>query len=105
MNTVSDSVGWGALCVAGGGAYYFAKKSINADKLARFEAEQKRKRLQASYMNSSTKSSPQMNNHAQQDISETAPGNQSSEPVDKEVEKSKYEPIRTFKSMKGDRFS
>ncbi|GES65731.1 hypothetical protein ATEIFO6365_0012012300 [Aspergillus terreus] len=28
---------------AGGGAYYFAKKSINADRASRFEAEMKRK--------------------------------------------------------------
>ncbi|RKF75979.1 hypothetical protein GcM1_230039 [Golovinomyces cichoracearum] len=106
MNTVKSFwVGWGALCVAGGGAYYFAKKSINADKLARFEAEQKRKRLQASYMNSSTKSSPQTNNHAQQDTSENTPGTQSSEFGNKDIEKSKYEPVRPFKSMKGDRFS
>ncbi|THC92273.1 hypothetical protein EYZ11_008255 [Aspergillus tanneri] len=28
---------------AGGGAYYFAKKSINADRATRFEAEMKRK--------------------------------------------------------------
>src|SRR5271155_5258594 len=34
--------GWGVLCVAGGGAYYFAKKSINADRAARHEAEFKK---------------------------------------------------------------
>jgi hypothetical protein len=38
-----NRVGWGTLCVAGGGAYYFAKQSINADRAARFEAEIKRK--------------------------------------------------------------
>ncbi|KAF7596574.1 hypothetical protein BBP40_000974 [Aspergillus hancockii] len=44
MNTVRSTwVGWGTLCVAGGGAYYFAKKSINADRAARFEAETKKK--------------------------------------------------------------
>ncbi|ESZ98607.1 hypothetical protein SBOR_1057 [Sclerotinia borealis F-4128] len=47
MNTVKSFwVGWGSLCVAGGGAYYFAKQSINADRAARFEADQKRKRQQ-----------------------------------------------------------
>ncbi|RAL09168.1 uncharacterized protein BO97DRAFT_352349, partial [Aspergillus homomorphus CBS 101889] len=39
----SNRIGWGTLCVAGGGAYYFAKKSINADRQSRFETEMKRK--------------------------------------------------------------
>ncbi|KAF9887295.1 hypothetical protein FE257_010290 [Aspergillus nanangensis] len=44
MNTIRSTwLGWGALCVAGGGAYYFAKKSINADRASRFETEMKRK--------------------------------------------------------------
>ncbi|GKZ19676.1 hypothetical protein AbraIFM66951_003700 [Aspergillus brasiliensis] len=44
MNTIRSTwIGWGTLCVAGGGAYYFAKKSINADRQSRFEAEVKRK--------------------------------------------------------------
>ncbi|KAL4804887.1 hypothetical protein BDV18DRAFT_161292 [Aspergillus unguis] len=44
MNTIRSTwLGWGTLCVAGGGAYYFAKKSINADRAARFEADIKKK--------------------------------------------------------------
>ncbi|KAJ5517848.1 hypothetical protein N7453_000270 [Penicillium expansum] len=44
MNTIRSTwMGWGTLCLAGGGAYYFAKQSINADRQARFEAEIKRK--------------------------------------------------------------
>ncbi|GAD93542.1 conserved hypothetical protein [Paecilomyces variotii No. 5] len=44
MNTVKSTwIGWGALCVAGGGAYYFAKSSINSDRAARHEAELRRK--------------------------------------------------------------
>ncbi|OQE35389.1 hypothetical protein PENCOP_c013G00197 [Penicillium coprophilum] len=44
MNTIRSTwFGWGTLCLAGGGAYYFAKQSINADRQARFEAEVKRK--------------------------------------------------------------
>ncbi|KAL1989279.1 hypothetical protein VTN96DRAFT_41 [Rasamsonia emersonii] len=44
MNTIRSTwIGWGALCIAGGGAYYLAKKSINADRAARYEAEMKRK--------------------------------------------------------------
>ncbi|RHZ69582.1 hypothetical protein CDV55_105251 [Aspergillus turcosus] len=38
-----NRAGWGALCVAGGGAYYFAKTSINADRASRYEAELKKK--------------------------------------------------------------
>ncbi|EKV10896.1 hypothetical protein Pdw03_7432 [Penicillium digitatum] len=44
MNTIRSTwMGWGTLCLAGGGAYYFAKQSINADRQSRFEAEVKRK--------------------------------------------------------------
>lgn len=44
MNTIRSTwYGWATLCVAGGGAYYFAKKSINADRQSRFEAEMRRK--------------------------------------------------------------
>ncbi|KAJ5995635.1 hypothetical protein N7481_002612 [Penicillium waksmanii] len=44
MNTIRSTwLGWGTLCVAGGGAYYFAKQSVNADRQARFEADMKRK--------------------------------------------------------------
>ncbi|KAL4793430.1 hypothetical protein BDV19DRAFT_366846 [Aspergillus venezuelensis] len=44
MNTIRSTwIGWGTLCVAGGGAYYFAKKSINADRASRYEAEIKKK--------------------------------------------------------------
>ncbi|KAL1848399.1 hypothetical protein Plec18167_004818 [Paecilomyces lecythidis] len=44
MNTIKSTwLGWGALCVAGGGAYYFAKSSINSDRAARYEAELRRK--------------------------------------------------------------
>ncbi|KLJ12178.1 hypothetical protein EMPG_09606 [Blastomyces silverae] len=40
---IANRVGWGSLCVAGGGAYYFAKKSINADRAQRHEEAQRRK--------------------------------------------------------------
>ncbi|OAX81914.1 hypothetical protein ACJ72_03747 [Emergomyces africanus] len=39
----ANRVGWGSLCIAGGGAYYFAKKSINADRAHRHEEAQRRK--------------------------------------------------------------
>ncbi|KAI1005405.1 hypothetical protein K3495_g2810 [Podosphaera aphanis] len=100
MNTVKSFwVGWSALCVAGGGAYYFAKKSINADKMARFEAEQKRKRQQDSLEYSARASSNSNGNLNHKETHE----HHSESP--KEVEKSKYEPEKPFRSLKGDRFS
>ncbi|KAF2276466.1 uncharacterized protein EI97DRAFT_501227 [Westerdykella ornata] len=44
MNTVkSVYYGWGAFIAAGAGAYYFAKKSINADRAARAEADRQKR--------------------------------------------------------------
>ncbi|KAF2703399.1 hypothetical protein K504DRAFT_463464 [Pleomassaria siparia CBS 279.74] len=44
MNTIkSVYYGWATLIAAGGGAYYFAKKSINADRAAKAEAEQRKR--------------------------------------------------------------
>jgi hypothetical protein len=40
------SYGWGTLIVAGGGAYYFAKKSINADRAAKAEADRQKRQAQ-----------------------------------------------------------
>ena len=42
-HTSSHRYGWGILVVAGGGAYYFAKKSINADRAERAAADRQRK--------------------------------------------------------------
>ncbi|POS83950.1 hypothetical protein EPUL_004060 [Erysiphe pulchra] len=108
MNTVKSFwVGWGALCVAGGGAYYFAKKSINADKMARFEAEQKRKRFQNSLNHSSTKTATNSNDIEPKNTNDSsgADFNPNSEDGKEGEEKNKYEPVRPFRSLKGDRFS
>lgn len=97
MNTVrSFWFGWGTLCAAGGAAYYFAKKSINADRQARL-SEQRRKKsvIDALEQNGSPSSGfdPAPTSHApttgQQQV----------------VEKSKYEASVPFQSPKGDRFS
>jgi len=114
------------LCVAGGGAYYFAKKSINADRAARYEAEQKKqsrlRRLEAqsgafaeetvkkrskSGGNAATKSTLDHAGSPSSEISEDA-APVSHAPVDAEQrakEKSKYEAAEPFRSRKGDRFS
>lgn len=115
--------GWGVLCVAGGGAYYFAKRSINSERAARFEAEQNKqarlRRLEASsYLEPSSKSKTKARastnskglDHAgspSSEISEdVAPVGHA--PVDGEQkirERSKYEAAEPYRSKKGDRFS
>ncbi|KIX09820.1 uncharacterized protein Z518_00901 [Rhinocladiella mackenziei CBS 650.93] len=117
--------GWAVLCVAGGGAYYFAKKSINADRAARYEAEQRKqsrfRRLEAAEYNepSATKSKAKAKSQTNSSKDFDHVGSPSSEisedvapvghaPVDQEQrvrEKSKYEAAEPFKSKKGDRLS
>lgn len=135
-------MGWGSLCLgllrnappldclltiatAGGGAYYFAKKSINADRQARFEAEQKKRILAESLEYSSKvptstssigKKSGNGNggaprqDHAgspsQEGSLDPAPTRHAPESEGQRVrEKSKYEASEPFRSKKGDRFS
>jgi hypothetical protein len=38
-----NSYGWATLIVAGGGAYFFAKRSINADRAAKAEADRQKR--------------------------------------------------------------
>ncbi|KAF2859716.1 hypothetical protein K470DRAFT_258564 [Piedraia hortae CBS 480.64] len=42
----SVAYGWGILVVAGGGSYYFAKRSINADRTKRAEGVQQQRERQ-----------------------------------------------------------
>ncbi|KAH7135069.1 hypothetical protein B0J11DRAFT_151587 [Dendryphion nanum] len=63
MNTVkSVYYGWGTLIVAGGGAYYFAKKSINADRAAKAEKDHQKRlalyQLEQAHFNSNNNTSP-----------------------------------------------
>jgi hypothetical protein len=127
-------IGWGVLCVAGGGAYYFAKREINAERAARYEAEVEKKariaRLRNSSSSSSTPSSskPQSKPSSSQtdpnsgthnskgldhagspssEISEdAAPVGHAPETAEQRIrEKSKYEAAEPFRSKKGNRFS
>lgn len=133
-NSLSSRYGWGVLCVAGGGAYYFAKRSINADRNARYEAEQKKqsrlRRLEEASMSFNT--TPPTGKSKGKSKAQAAPadgtqstkgldhaGSPSSEisedvapvghaPVDNEQrmrEKSKYEAAEPYRSKKGDRLS
>ncbi|QDS68912.1 hypothetical protein FKW77_008114 [Venturia effusa] len=123
MNTARSvgSYGWFVLCAAGGGAYYFAKKSINADREARHTTEvQRRAKLQAQYEedarlqygsrnsgatgmgNGDTAASPSR----EASSSEPAPTRHAPENDAQRVgEKSKYEASEVWRSKKGDRFS
>ncbi|KAL7625536.1 hypothetical protein AAE478_004756 [Parahypoxylon ruwenzoriense] len=128
MNTVKSFwVGWGSLCAAGAGAYYFAKKSINADRAARLEESRRKKQMIDSleYSNnvpnkplsaSTMGGSPNGNGHpARTDTAGSPSQEASSDPAptrhapategQQVIEKSKYESSSPFTSPKGDRFS
>ena len=118
-------MGWGVLCVAGGGAYYFAKRSINADRNARWEADMKKQsRLRELEARSGrfSETSPKLKSHAAGSNGTKgldhagSPSSEASEdvapvshaPVTTEQrtrEKSKYEAAEPYRSKKGDRFS
>ncbi|KAI1093976.1 hypothetical protein F5B19DRAFT_448240 [Rostrohypoxylon terebratum] len=120
MNTVKSFwMGWGSLCLAGGGAYYFAKKSINADRAARLEESRRKKQMIESLENSSNASTTggsSGNGHpARTDTAGSPSQEASSDPAptrhapstegQQVIEKSKYESSVPFTSPKGDRFS
>ncbi|OBT68886.1 hypothetical protein VE03_02152 [Pseudogymnoascus sp. 23342-1-I1] len=115
MNTVKSFwAGWGSLCLAGGAAYYFAKKSINADRQTRFqEAEEKRRRLaslehpgygQGGGSSQGGKGGGSSISPSQEANQDPAPTRH--DPIDPRVkEKSKYEASEPYQTRKGDRFS
>ena len=49
LTNFTCSYGWGVLIAAGGGAYYFAKKSINADRAARTAVDRERNSQQVRF--------------------------------------------------------
>jgi Domain of unknown function (DUF4748) len=108
-------------CAAGGAAYYFAKKSINEDRAIRFEAEQRRRRMQES-LEYSTRAEPPASSGAgrnggparadstgspsQEATLDPAPTRHAPHTEGERVrEKSKYETSEPFRAKKGDRFS
>lgn len=102
---------------AGGGAYVFAKRSVNADKKARHEEEMKRRRLKesldAEYY--SKPSSPKHSHRKTPDHASSPSTEASNDPAPSEhaaengsrkiEEESKYVATKTYRSRKGDRFS
>ncbi|EGD88281.2 hypothetical protein H112_04763 [Trichophyton rubrum D6] len=126
MNTIKSTwIGWGALCVAGGGAYYFAKRSINADRLTRFDATQKRKdemakaeasaRAAAEQSKAAVARAGKLNSGSQKDDAYSPSEELGHDPAptrhepdtdaQRLAEKGKYEAAEVFRSRKGDRFS
>ncbi|KAF2728175.1 hypothetical protein EJ04DRAFT_569753 [Polyplosphaeria fusca] len=130
MNTIkSVYYGWGTLIVAGGGAYYFAKRSINDDRARKAEAEHQKRlaqyELEAAYRTSSSppipsdpparKAKERENKdwHVGKDEASSPSHEASTDPAptrhapedeaQKMKEKSKYEASDVYRSRKGDR--
>lgn len=95
--------------MAGGGSYYFAKRSINADREERAHAEEMRRqnaeklRVQEAMARSSslTKKTKSKSDHPSP--SQEAGGDPA--PVEHEIPQSKYAATEPYRSKRGDRFS
>ena len=101
----SVAYGWGVLILAGGGAYYFAKRSINADREERAAMNERRRQAMRPQRPASTSQNP-----ANQDRpSPSQEGGADPAPVTHAQEEAsmrgKYEAAEPFRSRKGDRFS
>ncbi|KAI9722941.1 MAG: hypothetical protein M1812_001390 [Candelaria pacifica] len=110
MNTVKSFwIGWGSLVIAGGGAYYFAKKSINADRAERHAEDMRRRRMAQSLEGRPQPPRPQSDvagSPSQEASHDPAPTRHAPENEHQRVrEKSKYEASEPFRAKKGDRFS
>ena len=122
LTNTSSRLGWGVLCIAGGGAYYFAKRQVNADRASRHEADMKRKaRYQnlepaAPFENSPKSKMNKMSTGGKGQDHAGSPSAEASEeaaPVghapeteqQKTRQRSKYEAAEPYKSRKGDRLS
>lgn len=102
---------------AGGGAYYFAKKQINADRQAKLEAYREKVRRieqleisQGQSSSATTNGSParidSTGSPSQEASSDPAPTRHAPETESQRIgEKGKYESNAVYRSPKGDRFS
>ncbi|PWW78419.1 hypothetical protein C7212DRAFT_315752 [Tuber magnatum] len=102
MNTVKSFwIGWGSLIVAGGGAYYFAKRQINAD---RREKHLRRQQLQQQQYNMLYPENDPAGHPSTESSNDPAPARQGPQTDQQEIsEKSKYEASAVYKRPKGDR--
>ncbi|KJZ80423.1 hypothetical protein HIM_00273 [Hirsutella minnesotensis 3608] len=117
--SITNRLGWGSLCVAGAGAYVFAKREINADRQAKLEQARKKRNdlrsLEYTEPASSDSSTTANGGPARTDSAGSPSLEASSDPAptrhapatesERVAEKSKYESSTTYRSPKGDRFS
>ena len=102
------------ISTAGGGSYYFAKKSINADRAHRHEEKMRQQQLQAN-LEQREKSIPPKKGRNGSDHAGSPSAEASHDPAptrhapeteaQRIAEKSKYEASEPYRSRKGDRFS
>lgn len=101
----SVAYGWGVLILAGGGAYYFAKRSINADREERAAMNERRRQAMRPQRAAPTSQNP----GSQDRPSPSQEGGPDPAPVTHAQEemsaRGKYEAAEPFRSRKGDRFS
>ncbi|KAL7795327.1 hypothetical protein V8C37DRAFT_374121 [Trichoderma ceciliae] len=120
MNTVKSFwLGWGSLCVAGGGAYYFAKQQIRAERQAKLEAHRKKiatnKALEYEAASAPATAGVGNGGPARTDNAGSPSQEASNDPAatrhapatesQRVAEKSKYESDTPYRARKGDRFS
>ncbi|RPB19886.1 hypothetical protein L211DRAFT_793358, partial [Terfezia boudieri ATCC MYA-4762] len=95
--------GWGALIIAGGGAYYYAKRDIDASRREKFRKLQHQQQLNANLEYDATRSSSGSGSEATADPATTR--HEPDTNGQREVEKSKYEAAVPYRNRRGDRFS
>ena len=113
MNTrASVAYGWGILCLAGGGAYYFAKRSINADREERaMLVEQRRQQRERLRVTEEALRGSKIDAQAKEPRAPNAEHPNQSDPAPVEHAEhesgggSKFESTKPWRSRKGDRFS
>ena len=100
--------GWGILILAGGGAYYFAKRSINADReeRARRVEEQRQSRERARVTEETLRDSKSISeSQTPRAPNAERPQERDPAPVEHAHQESKFEAKAPWRSRKGDRFS
>ncbi|KIW07317.1 uncharacterized protein PV09_02167 [Verruconis gallopava] len=112
MNTIrSVGYGWLVLIAAGGGAYYFAKQHVNADREEKYRQMQERRAMNARYAElersqhaSALNGSDHASHPAMEASADPAPTRHAPTTQGQQVEeKSKYEASEVWRSKKGDR--
>ena len=89
--------------LAGAGAYYFAKKDINANRIAKLEEQRRKRRMNSALEYESAARTDVVASPVEESGNDPAPTRHA--PVtESRAEKSKYE-AEPFISRKGDRFS